>query len=144
MGLRASLTLITGDQFSTLLDDPNADVTIEPRIRFDLDKAWMLFEEVLSGMGEPLSLAVRGDYPQGGTMEESEDGTYFALISPDLVYRVTEALNKVDPEDILARAPKNWRLSSEDIAYYRDFYFELKIGYRVADRIQAGFMVNIS
>jgi hypothetical protein len=128
-------------QFDRLRTDPDATGEPEPRVFFDVDKSWAFFDEVFKSYGEPLSRVFEGDYLPDGLWK---GGTHFGYISPELALTIGRALVGVEPEHVFARAADlGCPLDPNREAFYRDYFFELKIGFRVAVRCGGGLAVYI-
>jgi hypothetical protein len=141
VGLNATFTLVSCEQYERIRADRNATAEAKPRVFFDMDKSWAFFDGVFKSYGEPLSRVFEGDYLPDGLWQ---GGTHFGYISPALALAIGQALVGVEPEQVFARATELGRpLEPGRELFYRDFFFELKIGFRVAARCGGGLAVCI-
>jgi hypothetical protein len=141
MGVDATFTLVSREQYARLRADPNAIAKSEPRVYFDVGKSWFFFYEVFEEFGEPLSKVFEGDYLPHGLC--GGDG-HLGYISPELAAAISHELFSLEPEHIFARAAElELTVEPEQERYYRDFFFEMKIGFRVAVRCDGALSVFI-
>lgn len=111
---------------------------------FDVGKSWTFFSEVFESFGEPLNKIFTGDYLPEGVWGACGGEGHFGYISPELVSLIAQALIGVEPEQIFARAAVlGLVLDSDRALFYRDYYFEMKIGFRVALRCNGGLLIGI-
>ena len=99
MGIRAGLTEITPDVFEQVRTGGEPDLSEGPR--HSIDKAWQDFHSVFRAKGQPLSLAISGDYlhpSSSHTLDEFCKGDhdyYVGFASPTLVQHVADSLAAV-------------------------------------------------
>ncbi len=142
MGVTAIFTLVTRDRFEQLRTGRDPAGAPEPQVYFDVDRSWAFFDSVFRSFGGPLSKVFEGDYLPHGLWQ---GGGHLGYISPELVLEIGNALVGVEPERLFARAAEAGEpLDPDRQVVYRDFFFEIKIGFRVAARCGGGLKVSIS
>ena len=144
MGVTATFTLLSSDQYARVREDPNAVVKSDPQVWFDVGKSWFFFFEVFESFGEPLNKVFEGDYLPTRFFGLYGGEGHLGYISPEMASAVSYALACAEPEQIFGRAAEQGRpLDPEEAAFYRDYYFEMRIGFRVAARCGGGLSVCI-
>lgn len=144
MGVTADFKLVSREQFNQVREGQTAVATSNPQVWFEVGKSWFFFFEVFETYGEPLSKVFVGDYlPEGFFGLYGGEG-HLGYISPELVLAVGQALVALEPEHVFARAADLGSTLDEDrMVFYRDYFFEMKIGFRVAARCGGGLSVCI-
>ncbi len=144
MGVTAEFTLVSRAHYARLLADPAVASESEARVQFWVGKSWVFFKEVFESFGEPLNKVFTGDYLPEGIWGSCGGEGHFGYISPELASAISQALIGVEPEQIFARATElGLVLVSEHALFYREYYFEIKIGFRVAVRCGGGLLIGI-
>ncbi len=141
MGVNALFTLVSREQYTRVRLDPNINILTEPSVYFDVDKSWAVFDEVFKKFGPPLNLVFEGDYLPDGLWV---GGTHAGFISPELAFAVAAAIAKVEPEHVFAAAAElGYALEPHQELMYREFFFELKIAFRIAVRTDGALFLCI-
>jgi len=144
MGVRASLTEISPEQFEQVVAGGQPKLPNEPS--YSIDKAWNDFHFLFRCKGHPLRHAIAGDYlhPQSPhSLDEFCEGNheyYLGFASPRLVLEVAHSLT-----DLSAMDYKRWENELMGTQYNcgETFFPYLKAAYESAAARKNALMIVI-
>ncbi|MCI0379413.1 MAG: YfbM family protein [Gemmataceae bacterium] len=144
MGLDASFTVIPLDEFRKYRKDPMHYIFPDTLAKIDLYREWDGLDLALQKMKSPLSLAIRGDQPEGEAYDKGWDA-YFAFVTAPLVKKINKALTAVSEEELIAALKEaGLRLRKNEHKDYIGALKGLKAAYRAAAKIKGCLSILIS
>jgi hypothetical protein len=131
MGYDGSLRVITAGEYRKYQADRQHYV-MKHGAQFELYRGWFDLDAALSKMGDPLSLAIRGNRPDLFAFDDDWDA-YFSFVTPGLVKKIHEALGKIKLDDFLAALKEaGWKVRKREHESFGDLLKALKAAYREA------------